>query len=120
MSGVPKCAAHYTRSPPLCRFQALSDISYHIILPAQAAGGVAVVVGGFHIPSRRLDVVVSYEILSPHAIGSSSLRFAKPLQRGRQEFHVQRHQEEQVCPEEEPIEAVTVGITEKIEEDDVG
>ena len=61
-----------------------------------------------------------HEILSPHVIGSSSLRFAKPSQRGRQELHVQRHQEEQVCPEEEPIEAVTVGITEKIEEDDVG
>ena len=60
------------------------------------------------------------EILSPHVIGSSRLRFAKPSQRGRQELHVQRHQEEQVCPEEEPIEAVTVGITEKIEEDDVG
>ena len=54
-------------------------------------------------------------------VGGRSLPpLAKPSQRGRQELHVQRHQKEQVCPEEEPIKAVTVGIAEKIEEDDVG
>jgi hypothetical protein len=45
---------------------------------------------------------------------------AEPSQRGRQELHVQRHQEEQTCPEEEAIEAVTEEAAEEIEEDDVG
>ncbi|MEE9441586.1 MAG: hypothetical protein V3V99_02830 [candidate division Zixibacteria bacterium] len=48
------------------------------------------------------------------------IRPAEPSQRGRQEFHVRRNQEEQVCPEKEAKEAVTEEVAEKIEEDDVG
>jgi hypothetical protein len=53
-------------------------------------------------------------------INVTSERNANLSQRSRQELYVRPNQEEQVCPEEEAIEAVTVAVPEKIEEDDVG
>jgi hypothetical protein len=53
-------------------------------------------------------------------INVTSERNANLSQRSRQELYERPNQEEQVCPEEEAIEAVTVAVPEKIEEDDVG
>ena len=87
--------------------------------PGVGSGQQSRILIGYSSCAYVHTAVVTARVLSPDVIGSNSVSFAKPSQRGRQQLHVQRHQEGQVRPEKERVEAVTFEVADKNEEENV-